>query len=106
MNGRGGVGEERECESDQGVVHQRILEWVPERHLTFRMERTTLPAGASISEMTDTIDLAPADGGVVVTRSTRARIGGRFRFFKGWLVAIGLKQVHRVVFREWRRLAE
>lgn len=103
--GHGGVGSARECESDQGVVHQRILEWLPERRLSFRMEETDLPMRRFVQDMVDTIDLVPMDPGLEVTRTTTLRLKGPHRFLKKCLLFVGVKQVHRHVFRGWRRLA-
>jgi polyketide cyclase/dehydrase/lipid transport protein len=99
--GSGGIGSERECVSRQGTVRQRILEWVPEKRVSFRMERTDLGFRSLVDEMVDTIDLVPRGAGVDVTRTTQIRVKGRFRFAKGWLVLLGVKQVHRYVFRNW-----
>jgi len=103
--GAGGVGEERECESDQGLVHQRILEWVPRSRLSFRMERATLPQRGWIEGMSDEFDLVPQGAGSLVTRTTQVRVRGRFRIIKGFLLILGLRQVHRIVFRSWRSSA-
>lgn len=103
--GPGGVGAERECVSDQGVVHQRILEWSPESHLSFRMEETSLPFRSHIHEMVDTIDLIPTQAGVEVTRTTAIRVKGRFQLFRKVMLFLGVKQVHRFVFQNWLQLA-
>lgn len=105
-DGRGRVGGERECISDQGIVHQRILEWTPEERLRFRMETTDLSFGSYVSEIVDTFDLAKTPQGVRVTRTTKVGTKGRFRFLKQFALYLGLKQVHRYVFRNWRRWAE
>ena len=104
--GRGGVGSERECVSNQGVVRQRILIWEPEHRLSFRMETTNLRSARSITGIEESFLLDPAAMGVVVTRSTTVHVGGRFRFFRKIGLAVGLKQVHRTVFRNWERLAD
>jgi hypothetical protein len=103
---RGGVGSERECVSDQGVVHQRILEWVPEKRLRFRMERTDLRFQRYVSEIVDTFDFDKMPSEVRVTRTTEVGTKGRFQFLKKFLLYLSLKQVHRYVFRNWHRLAE
>jgi hypothetical protein len=105
-DGVGGVGSERECVSDQGVVHQRILEWVPYRRLAFRTEQTELYWRRFAEEMVESFDLVPTDVGVDVTRTTRVAVRGSFGLVTGWLLYLGLKQVHRYVFRNWLRLAE
>lgn len=105
-DGRGRVGGERECVSDQGTVHQRILEWVPEKRLRFRMEKTDLRFQRYVREIVDTFDFAPVVGGVEVTRTTEVATKGRLQFVKKLLLRLSLKQVHRYVFRNWHRLAE
>lgn len=100
-----GVGSERECISDQGVVHQRILEWIPERRLSFRMERTDMEFGRFVREIVDTFDLLPTSSGVEVTRVTKVSTTGRAQLFRRIPLYLGLKQVHRYVFQNWLRLA-
>ena len=103
--GEGGVGSERECVSDQGVVHQRILLWDPEKHLAFRMETSEIAAARSVTAIEDEFELGATGSGVTVTRTTRAGIVGRFRILKKLALLIALKQVHRYVFQNWDRLA-
>lgn len=103
--GHGGVGSERECVSDQGVVHQRILVWVPEEKLSFRMEKTDLASARSVPDIEDTFDLAPTATGVAVTRTTSARVIGSFRPLKKIALFLALKHVHRYVFRNWEKTA-
>jgi uncharacterized protein YndB with AHSA1/START domain len=105
-DGHGGVGSERECVSDQGIVHQRILEWVPESRLSFRMEDTDLRFRRYVSGIVDTFDLVATGTGVSVTRTTRVSAKGRFRIFRKVALFFSLMQVHRYVFRNWRRLAK
>jgi len=103
--GEGGVGAERACISDGGVVHQRITEWTPEHRLAFRMERTDLPFRRLVEEVVDTIVLRSNPSGVEVTRTTSVKVNGPLRLLKGALVSLGVKQVHRYVFRSWVRSA-
>jgi len=105
-DGHGGVGSNRECTSDQGIVHQRILEWEPEKRLTIRMERTDLRIHEYVREMVETFDLVGIPGGVRVTHITRVWTQGWFRTLKKIVLYLSLKEVHRYVFRNWRRLAE
>jgi hypothetical protein len=104
-DGQGGIGSERECVSDQGIVHQRILEWVPEKRLSFRMEKTDLRFQRYVREIVDTFDLRVQEGGVTVTRSTKVVLQGPLQLLKKVALYISLKQVHRYVFRNWVRLA-
>ncbi len=105
-DGHGGVGSERECVSDQGIVHQRILEWVPEKRLSFRMERTDLHFQRYVSEIVDTFDFVATSEGVGVTRTTQVWTKGHFQLLKKFALFLSLTQVHRYVFRNWRRLAK
>jgi hypothetical protein len=104
-DGGGRVGGTRECVSDRGVVRQRILVWRPERELVFRMETTNLAAARSIREIEDTFVLDPTSTGVRVTRTTRVFVAERVSWFGMLGLRIGLKQVHRYVFRSWQRAA-
>jgi hypothetical protein len=100
-----GVGNERECISDQGVVHQRILTWIPETRLSFRMESNDLRSARLVDGIEETFDLQPISTGVAVTRTTRVQVGPGVSVFRRLGLRIGLKQVHRYVFRNWQRLA-
>jgi hypothetical protein len=105
-DGQGGVGSERECVSDRGVVHQRILAWSPERHLSFRLEQTDLSFQKYVRDMVETFDLAPTSKGVIVTRTTKVWVRGRFSVWKKLLLFLGVKQVQRFVFRNWQQQAD
>lgn len=100
-----GVGSERECVSDQGVVHQRILVWAPEKCLSFRMESTDMRFAQRVQELLDTFDLDATQHGVRVTRTTRVRTRGRFQRLARVALYFSLKKVHRYVFLNWERLA-
>jgi hypothetical protein len=100
-----GVGHERECVSDQGVVHQRILTWAPETKLSFRMESNDLRLSRLVDGIEDTFDLQTTSTGVRVTRTTRVQVRPTVSVFQRLGLRVGLKQVHRYVFRNWERLA-
>ncbi len=57
--GSGGVGRTRECQSDQGTIDQRIIEWEEPRRLCFVMERTDLFFRDCVNYISDTFDLEP-----------------------------------------------
>lgn len=100
-----GVGAERECVSDQGTIHQRILVWTPESRLAFRMESLDVRSAQRVEEIEETFDLEPTVHGVSVTRTTRVQVHARMSFVQRFELRLGLKQVHRFVFRNWLRLA-
>lgn len=104
-DGRPGVGSERECISDQGVVHQRILVWEPDTCLSFRMESTDMSFGRHIRDLVDTFDLRATPRGVEVTRTTQIRTQGLFQVLTRFALYFSLKKVHRYVFQNWKRLA-
>jgi hypothetical protein len=103
---RGGVGAERECVSDRGVVHQRIVRWEPGRRLEFRMEASEVASMRSIQGMADRFDLVADGSGTLVTRTTQVELQGPWACPRNLLVLLGLKGVHRYVFRNWLRLSE
>jgi hypothetical protein len=100
-----GVGSERECVSDRGVVHQRILVWTPNKCLSFRMESTDLAFGRYVRELIDTFNLTATPIGVEVTRTTQVRTRGRSQFLARVVLYFSLRKVHRYVFQNWNRLA-
>jgi hypothetical protein len=100
-----GVGSERECVSDQGTVHQRILVWAPDKSLSFRMESTDMPFRQYVGGIVDRFELNATPRGVVVIRTTRIDTKGRFQFVTRVALYLSLKKVHRYVFQNWKRLA-
>lgn len=69
-SGPGGVGAERECRSEQGIVRQRLTVWDRPHRLSFRMESTTLGFDNHLDELTDEFTLTPHGAGTAVTRTT------------------------------------
>jgi hypothetical protein len=105
-SGVGGVGTARECVSDKGSIQQRILQWQEERRLRFEMVETDMFFRHDIRSRVDAFDLQalPADR-TRVTRTTEVVLAGRFRAFKAVAVYLGLKAIHRYVFKNWSLLA-
>jgi hypothetical protein len=99
-DGPGEVGAARQCVSEQGVVRQRITAWEPPARLAFRMEETDLCFDRVVDGLEDVFDLVPAGAGTLVTRTTTVSVPGVFRL----PVWVGLKSVHRFVFRNWQRM--
>lgn len=102
-DGPGGIGRERECVSDHGTVRQRILEWEPPVRLVFRMERTDLPELRPVEELVDTFDLEESSVGTRIVRTTHVRFRTPLPPWRRALLSLGLKRIHRYVFRNWRR---
>jgi hypothetical protein len=70
------------------------------------MRKTDLFFRSFVDEIVDTFDLEPRGSGqTLVTRSTSLSLSRRFQLIKKMLLYLGLKKVHRFVFRNWSRLA-
>lgn len=100
-DGEGAVGGRRECVAADGTVQQQITVWEPPERLAFRMERTDLIHRLFLSEVIERFELTALDSSTtLIERTTTARIKPRFYllcpFFK-----LGLRAVHRYVFRNW-----
>jgi len=101
-SGDGAVGAERECRSEQGTVHQRITVWEPPTRLRFHMESTTFGFGGYLDQLDDEFALSPHPSGTTLTRTTTAIVRGRLKALRYAMVFVGLKSVHRFVFRNWQ----
>lgn len=100
--GEGAVGAERECRSEQGTVNQRITVWEPAKRLRFHMESTSLGFDRFLDELTDDFTLAEHPAGTAVTRTTTFAARGWLKPLRYAMVFVGLKSVHRFVFRNWQ----
>ena len=100
--GEGGLGAQRECRSTRGAVSQRITVWEPPNRLRFHMETTTLAFGRHLDQLEDDFVLMPHPAGTSVTRTTSVVTRGRLRPVRSAMVLVGLKAVHRFVFRNWQ----
>lgn len=103
-SGSGGVGAARQCVSEQGTVAQRIVTWEPSAQLAFQLESTELAFGSFVAAMRDDFHLEPASRGRAtrVVRTTSIVARGWLRVAKYVALWVGLKSVHRFVFRNWQ----
>ena len=102
--GTGGVGGERQCVSDRGVINQRITEWVQNRRLKFEMKDTDMYFGKCVTSIKENFDLAEHGArGTMITRTTEFKVKGWFGLCKSALIWIGLKNVHLYVFKNWAK---
>ena len=70
------------------------------------MDRTDLYFRSWVPSIVDDFELVPTpDGGTRTTRTTNVTVTGWFRWAKQAALWLGLKKVHRFVFRNWQRLA-
>ena len=104
-DGDGGVGKMRQCISDRGVIEQEILEWEPPTRLSFRMEYTDLYFKNDVDSILETFEIQSlGEMKSRLTRITQIEVGGKFQMFKRGLFFLGLKKVHRFVFRNWKQI--
>ncbi|MCH7689172.1 MAG: hypothetical protein IH899_21280 [Planctomycetes bacterium] len=79
--------------------------WDEPKRLSFKMEKTDIYFRSFVRDIVESFDLVPADDGKTkLTRTTNVTLQGRFQFIKRLILFIGLKKVHRFVFRNWQRL--
>ncbi|MEU8006778.1 hypothetical protein AB0B66_36945 [Catellatospora sp. NPDC049111] len=102
--GVGGVGAQRECQAEQGVVRQRITRWESAETLEFRMEETDLAFARWVTGIEERFQLVcPAGNRTRLTRTTTVAVRGAFPILTALAMSVGLKAVHRYVFTSWRR---
>jgi hypothetical protein len=69
------------------------------------MADTDMPFRRHVCTLVDTFDLENVQPGRTrVTRTTEIVLAGRFRWVKAIGVYLGLKAVHRYVFKNWQHL--
>jgi hypothetical protein len=102
--GPGEVGAARQCVSEQGVVRQRITTWTPPVRLAFQMEETDLCFHGFVDRLDDVFDLEPEGSGTRIVRTTTVSVHSRFAVVLALPLWVGLKSVHRFVFRNWQRM--
>ena len=102
----GGVGSERRCVSDHGVIVQRITAWTPPLHLRFEMVSTDHSWRSQVESITENFHIAPHRRGIKITRTTMIVATKPFRFIKELGFWLGLKRIHLYVFKNWRAKTE
>jgi hypothetical protein len=103
-DGAGGVNATRECVSEQGKIQQRITVWEPSVRLAFHMESTDLGFHSFVDQLGDLFELTPAGRGTRITRTTTVTVSGFGRAALYPTLWVGLKAVHRFVFRNWQKM--
>jgi hypothetical protein len=106
-SGVGGVGQERQCMSNLGVINQRITVWDENRRLEFEMEDTDMYFGRCVTTIKERFDLIEVgEAQTQVRRTTEFSVRGWCGIPKSALIWVGLKNVHRYVFANWSRRAD
>ncbi|MBM81029.1 MAG: hypothetical protein CMJ78_10605 [Planctomycetaceae bacterium] len=104
--GPGGVGSTRQCISDKGMIEQLILVWDEPLRLSFKMERTDIYFRKCVEEIVENFELVAIDEKTTkITRTTNVKLKGFLVSVKSLFLFVGLKKVHRFVFKNWRQLA-
>ena len=91
----------RVCISDQGGVGQRITRWDPPRVLAFEMVETDLFFARHVDAVREQFELEAVGEGTRIVRTTNLRLKSRAAWVRQLLLGVGVKQVHRYVFRNW-----
>lgn len=106
-SGQGGVGATRECVSDKGITAQEILEWQPNRRLTFALRETDIYFGPCVKSIVEDFEIKPVDESTTaVTRTTEYKLVNGLQCLAAVPMFIGLKAIHRYVFKNWKRLSQ
>ena len=102
-DGVGEAGAPRECIAVEGSVQQEITQWEPPHRLVFQMVGTDLCQRHVCAAVEEQFELASTrSGGTTVTRTTLVTMRPGARKLATMGVYIGLKSVHRYVFRNWQ----
>lgn len=100
----GGVGKTRECVSDKGIIKQTILEWQPNKKLSFSLRETDIYFGPCVESIVESFELSQVDDKTTkITRVTQFKIS-KHQLFITIPMAVGLKSIHRYVFKNWDRI--
>lgn len=102
----GGVGAERRCISDRGIVVQKITHWAPPHQLQFEMVSTNHSWSEHVLSIREDFSIQPQQKGIKVIRTTTILATNPFKAIKELGFYLGLKRVHCYVFKNWRTLAE
>lgn len=105
--GEGGVGLARQCISDQGKMNQKITVWEKDKKLCFEMKDTDMYFGACVTSIKEQFELLPLENNQTqITRTTEFQVSGFLKIPKSLLIWIGLKNVHRYVFKNWKMILQ
>jgi hypothetical protein len=103
----GGVGHTRECISDKGTIQQTILEWEPNKKLKFELRETDIYFGPCVNSIVETFEIkAINEQEAYITRQTEFSVKPLLRPCLSIPLWIGLKSIHRYVFKNWARLSK
>lgn len=100
----GGIGKSRQCISDKGTIQQRIIEWEPQKVLSFEMAETDIYFGPCVESIIESFHLQEmGTNKSSITRTTEFKLKSN-RFFLTIPIYIGLKNIHWYVFKNWNRI--
>lgn len=103
-DGQGGIGEARQCISDKGIIQQRILEWQPNKKLSFEMAETDIYFGPCVDSIVESFELnQDTPKTTYITRTTEFKLNSN-NVLLIVPMYIGLKSIHKYVFGNWDRI--
>lgn len=103
--GEGGVGQKCQCISNSGIINQRITHWDVPNFLRFLMQDTTLYFRPCVNSIQEEFVLVPiGDTKTQIACTTIIHVTGIASLAKGLIMIMGMKFVHRYVFKNWSRI--
>ncbi len=97
---------DRQCQTSQGVINQKITKWQPYDKLSFVPVSNNIGLSRYLKNMEDTFVLKSVDGKTLLTRLTRIEIDGMGAFLKGIVLKLILKQIHVFVMKNFKKIIE
>lgn len=105
QDAEGGVGKTRECVSDKGIIKQHILIWEPNVMLKFELRETNIYFGPCVKSIVETFEIKPLSASEsAIVRETEFVVISKLKYFISVPMYIGLKSIHRYVFKNWDRI--
>ena len=106
LEGPGALGNTRQCTTDRGTIDQRILDYVPNQKLRYRMIASTVWCQHWIGKLEDEFTLVPVgENATRVERRSDFTADGWLAPIKQLALWLALKQAHRYASKNWRRLS-
>ena len=106
VNENKGIVTDRQCQTSQGIINQKIIEWHPYYRLSFIPISNTIGLSNYVKNMKDTFFLKSLDEGVLLTRLTQIEITGFGSQIKGIALKFILKNIHIFVMKNFKIIAE
>ncbi|MGH1522314.1 MAG: hypothetical protein ACRBB2_08215 [Nitrosopumilus sp.] len=106
VNENKGVVTNRQCQTSQGIINQKIIEWHPYYRLSFVPISDTIGLDNHVKNMKDTFFLKSVDGKILLTRLTQIEVIGIGAKIKSIMLRLILKNIHVFVMKNFKTIAE